>query len=119
MRYDTIVVGGGSAGGVFACRASQDPDRSVLLLEAGPDFGPTVADQPPDVIDANDPNPTAYDWGLHGTLGALDRVSALYAGRLLGGSSATNNVMALRGRPEDYDAWAAEGNLGWSYPDVL
>ncbi|NGO09247.1 hypothetical protein G5C60_16980 [Streptomyces sp. HC44] len=119
MRYDTVIVGGGAAGGILAARAAEDPERSVLLMEAGPDFGPTAEGQPPDVIDADDPGPTDYDWGLEAELGALGRRSPVFAGRLLGGSSATNNVMALRGRPADYDAWASAGNHGWSYEEVL
>jgi choline dehydrogenase len=116
MRYDTIVVGAGSAGCVLAARLSEDPNRSVLLLEAGPGFGVAPLAQPPDILDANDPTPTAYDWGHRARLGATDRSSPVFAGRILGGSSATNNVMALRGRPADYDDW----NLpGWTFDDVL
>jgi choline dehydrogenase len=119
MRFDTIIIGAGSAGGVLAHRLSQDPARSVLLLEAGPDFGSTTQNLPPEIVDARDVTPTGYDWGHEAQLGGLGRQSPVFAGCIVGGSSATNNTMALRGQPEDYDAWAALGNPGWSFRDVV
>ena len=116
MGYDVVVVGGGSAGCVLAARLSEDPRRSVLLVEAGPDH-PDPAMWPRDVLDASVPT-LAHDWGYTADAD-LDRGIALPRARIMGGCSATNACFALRGAPQDYDAWAALGNPGWGWVDVL
>ena len=117
MGYDVAIVGGGSAGCVLAARLSEDRSRSVLLLEAGPDYR-RVEDLPPEIADGSVPT-DSHDWGFRSEPDEAGRVEALLRGRIMGGCSSTNASMAVRGSPADYDAWAASGNSGWSFEDVL
>ena len=117
MEYDDIIVGGGSAGAVLAARLSEEPARRVLLLEAGPDYA-TIESTPADLRDGWRMSLRAHDWGL--TAEALPgRVIPYPRGRVVGGSSAVNATIALRGVPADYDEWAALGNGEWSWAKVL
>ncbi|MBX3538138.1 MAG: GMC family oxidoreductase N-terminal domain-containing protein [Chelatococcus sp.] len=117
--YDFIVVGGGSAGCVLASRLSEDPNVSVLLLEAGPaDRNPWLHVPSGFFKTINNPR---YDWryqtepepGLKGRRVAWPR------GRVLGGSSAINGLIYIRGQADDFNDWAQRGNPGWSWSDVL
>ena len=117
MEYDDIIVGGGSAGAVLAARLSEEPARRVLLLEAGPDYA-TMESTPDDLQDGWHMSLRAHDWGL--TAQAVPgRVIPYPRGRVVGGSSAVNATIALRGVPADYDQWAALGNDEWSWAKVL
>ena len=117
MGYDVIVAGGGSAGCVAAARLSADDRCRVLLLEAGPDY-PAAGDLPADIADGSMPA-TSHDWGFISEPDERGRTVPLPRGRLMGGCSATNACFALRGWPQDYDRWAAAGNPGWSFADLL
>jgi choline dehydrogenase len=119
-RFDVVVVGAGSAGAVVAARVSEDPDRTVCLVDAGPDY-PLAGDLPPDLRDGHDNSYVDHDWGLRylPVSGRADRDDRFPRGRVTGGSSAVNTTIALRGTPADYDGWAALGNPEWAWPAVL
>ena len=119
MRFDYVIVGGGSAGCVLANRLSEDPDVSVCLVEAGgPDSSPLI--HMPAGIAAIVPT-RHVNWALPTSpqAGLNDRIGYQPRGKTLGGSSSINAMIYTRGHPEDYDDWARLGNHGWSYRDVL
>jgi choline dehydrogenase len=108
MHFDVLVVGGGTAGCALAARLSESEDRSVCLLEAGPDYGPLAGGRwPPEILDARR-LPTTHDWGPGGEDGRH------LGGRLLGGSSAVNACMVMAGSAADYDEWGD----GWSFEEL-
>jgi choline dehydrogenase-like flavoprotein len=112
--FDTVIVGGGAAGCVLARRLSEDGDRSVLLLEAGPD----LRDATPREFRDGWRLPTIPDWGLQTEPDGAGGTQKLRRGRVLGGTSWLTRF-AVRGAASDFDAWAAGGNPGWSFEDVL
>lgn len=116
--FDVIVVGAGAAGAVIAARASEDPRRSVLLVEAGPDYADT-SQTPFDLVNSHNNSYTAHDWGHSYQPTNLGASRPFPRGRVTGGSSAVNTTIALRGMPEDYDGWAAAGNPEWAWEKVL
>jgi choline dehydrogenase len=116
--HDVVVIGAGSAGAVIAARASEHPQLSVLLLEAGPDY-PSLRETPFDLVNSNDNSYVDHDWGYTYTPISGGRSTPFPRGRVTGGSSAVNTAIALRGLPEDYDHWAELGNTEWTWDRVL
>jgi choline dehydrogenase len=116
-EYDYIIVGAGSAGAVLASRLSENPLHRVLLLEAGrashpyarfpASFGLLIDNPAANWRYASDPEP-----------GTANRAIPVPRGKLLGGSSAINGLVWVRGQPLDYDTWAQMGARGWSWHDV-
>ncbi|MFN0183240.1 MAG: GMC family oxidoreductase [Aquabacterium sp.] len=116
---DYIVVGAGSAGCVLAARLSEDPATRVLLLEAGPPDRSPWIHLP--IGYAKTMWHPVYNWCFHTEPDANMNGRRIYwpRGRTLGGSSSINGLIYIRGQREDYDHWAALGNAGWGYDDVL
>ncbi len=117
--FDYIIIGGGSAGCTLAGRLSEDPDVSVVLLEAGSTDSNVLIHCPSGLALLAKTNQANWNYetvpqpGLNGRRGYQPR------GKVLGGSSSINAMIYLRGQPADYDHWESKGNAGWAFKDVL
>ena len=116
---DYIIIGGGSAGCVLAARLSADPSCHVVLLEAGgEDYNPLIH-IPAGYIKTMVNPEMNWMFETEPEEGTGNRRIAIPRGKVLGGSSAINAMLYVRGQSADYDDWAQRGNRGWSYDDVL
>ena len=114
MKHDIVVVGAGSAGSVVASRASENPNLSVALIEAGPDYTSAAA-LPDDLRNGHRNSLFDHDWKLNYEPNTSGRPQPLPRGRVTGGSSAVNTAIALRPVPEDHDNW---GFPEWSWAEM-
>ncbi len=107
VAYDVAVLGGGPAGCVLASRLSEDPERSVCLVEAGPDYGSYAEGRWPNDLTYANELAISHDWGLAGG-------SPSWRARVMGGCSSHNGCFVTWGPPADFDEWARAGDPGWS-----
>ncbi|MEZ4570566.1 MAG: GMC family oxidoreductase N-terminal domain-containing protein [Thermomicrobiales bacterium] len=117
--WDYIIVGGGAAGCVLAARLTENRDTTVLLIEAGPDYGERHEDWPPEVLDPSYLWEDSHPWNYHNAPGPTGYQVHLPRGKVLGGSSAINACVWLRGSASDYDQWAAWGSPAWRFDSLL
>ena len=119
MNADYIIVGAGAAGCALAHRLSEDSRRKVILLEAGGADRDPFIHAPGGLMPLLMSGKHSWNYTSAPQTELNDRILFLPRGKVLGGGSSINGMIYDRGTPSDYDRWAALGNSGWSYADVL
>lgn len=116
---DTLVVGAGTAGSIIAGRLANKENQHVVLLEAGPDFGPLDNKKwPADLLNGTVIGET-HDWGYKSSSQNGEPNHSLERAKVIGGCSSHNGCIAIWGSYVDYDTWESYGNQGWSAKEVL
>ncbi|MCP4378686.1 MAG: NAD(P)-binding protein, partial [bacterium] len=118
IKFDYVIVGGGTAGCVLAARLTENPAIRVLVLEIGPHYHGLPIQVPGALADLYQQGRYHWDYHSEAEPHTNDIRLPYKLGRILGGSSSINGLVWVRGNRLDFDDWAASGCDGWSYDDV-